>query len=120
MADELLERRSFDAITDLAEAFPLSVFPDAMGLPHEKREHLLPFAGLVFNAFGPHNAFRRKALAEAAPHVAWVFEQCRRENLAPDGLRRRHPRRRRHRRDHAGGDAAAGPLAADRRASTRR
>src|SRR5207245_10099021 len=27
--DELLERGSFDAIADLAEAYPLSVFPDA-------------------------------------------------------------------------------------------
>jgi 4-methoxybenzoate monooxygenase (O-demethylating) len=84
--DELLERRSFDAITDLAEAFPLSVFPDAVGLRQEGREHLLPYAGLAFNAFGPDNELRRKALAEAAPHVAWVTDQCRRENLAPDGL----------------------------------
>jgi 4-methoxybenzoate monooxygenase (O-demethylating) len=84
--DELLERRSFDAIPDLAEAFPLSVFPDAVGLRQEGREHLLPYAGLAFNAFGPDNELRRKALAEAAPHVAWVTEQCRRENLSPGGL----------------------------------
>src|SRR5579864_2988869 len=45
--DELLERRSFDAVADLAEAYPLSVFPDAMGLKEEGREHLLPYAGLV-------------------------------------------------------------------------
>ena len=85
-ADELVRRRSFDAIPDLAEAFPLSVFPDAVGLRQEGREHLLPYAGLAFNAFGPDNELRRKALAEAAPHVAWVMEQCRRENLAPGGM----------------------------------
>src|SRR3954463_9500409 len=33
--DELLSRGSFDAITDLAEAYPLSVFPDALGLKQE-------------------------------------------------------------------------------------
>ncbi|MCV4632917.1 hypothetical protein OFB83_30415, partial [Escherichia coli] len=44
------------------------------------------YAGLAFNAFGPDNELRRKALAEAAPHVAWVTEQCRRENLAPGGM----------------------------------
>lgn len=82
----LLERRSFDAIADLSEAFPLSVFPDAMGLRQDGREHLLPYGGLAFNAFGPDNELRRRALAEAAPHVAWVTEQCRRENLAPDGI----------------------------------
>src|SRR3954451_21400969 len=31
-ADELVARGSFDAIADLAEAYPLSVFPDAVGL----------------------------------------------------------------------------------------
>src|SRR3981189_2814909 len=40
--DELLAKSSFDAIEDLAEAYPLSVFPDAVGLKTEGREHLLP------------------------------------------------------------------------------
>src|SRR3954467_8920318 len=31
-ADELVSKGSFDAVADLAEGFPLSVFPDAMGL----------------------------------------------------------------------------------------
>ncbi len=75
-----------DAIPALAEAFPLAVFPDAMGLTREGREHLLPYGSLAFNAFGPDNELRRAALAEAAPHVAWVGAQCRRENLAPDGI----------------------------------
>ena len=86
IAEELVERRSFDAIPDLAQAFPLSVFPDAVGLKQEGREHLLPYAGLAFNAFGPDNALRRRALEGAAPHVAWVTAQCQRENLAAGGL----------------------------------
>jgi cytochrome P450 len=53
--DELVATGSFDAIADLAEAYPLSVFPDAVGLKQEGREHLLPYAGVVFNAFGPPN-----------------------------------------------------------------
>jgi cytochrome P450 len=86
MADELVARRSFDAIPDLAQAFPLSVFPDAVGLRRQGREHLLPYAGLAFNAFGPDNELRRRALETAAPHIAWVMEQCQRDNLAPGGL----------------------------------
>lgn len=86
MAAELVERRRLDAIPDLAEAFSLSVFPDAVGLRREGREHLLPYAGLAFNAFGPPNDLRQGALDRAAPHVAWVTEQCRRENLRPDGF----------------------------------
>ena len=79
-------RGSFDAITDLAEAYPLSVFPDAMGLKQEGRENLLPYAGLVFNAFGPPNQLRQDAIARSAPHQAYVAEQCQRDNLAPGGF----------------------------------
>ena len=84
--DELLARGSFDAIADLAEAYPLSVFPDAMGLKQEGREHLLPYAGVVFNAFGPPNQLRQDAIERSAPHQAYVAEQCQRENLAPGGF----------------------------------
>jgi cytochrome P450 len=84
--DELLARGSFDAVPDLAEAFPLSVFPDALGLKEEGREHLLPYASVVFNAFGPSNQLRREAIERSAPHQAYVAEQCLRENLAPEGF----------------------------------
>jgi cytochrome P450 len=84
--DELLARKSFDAIADLAEAFPMSVFPDAMGLKQEGREYLLPYAGLVFNAFGPPNQLRQDAIDRSAPHQSYVAAQCQRENLAPEGF----------------------------------
>jgi hypothetical protein len=85
-ADELVAKGSFDAITDLAEAYPLSIFPDALGLKQEGREHLLPYAGLVFNAFGPPNALRQSAIERSAPHQAYVQAQCQRDNLAPGGF----------------------------------
>jgi cytochrome P450 len=84
--DALLVRGSFDAVADLAEAYPMSVFPDAMGLKQEGRDHLLPYAGLVFNAFGPPNELRQSAIERSAPHQAYVAEQCQRENLAPGGF----------------------------------
>jgi 4-methoxybenzoate monooxygenase (O-demethylating) len=84
--EELLAKGSFDAIADLAEAYPLSVFPDAMGLQQEGRENLLPYAGLVFNAFGPPNKLRQDAIERSAPHQAYVQAQCQRENLAPGGF----------------------------------
>src|SRR3954463_3691726 len=84
--DELLARKSFDAIPDLAEAYPLSIFPDALGLKQEGRENLMPYAGLVFNAFGPPNQLRQDAIERSAPHQAYVQSQCQRENLAPGGF----------------------------------
>ena len=84
--EELLQRRTIDAIADFAEAYPLSVFPDAMGLKPEGREHLLAYAGVVFNAFGPPNELRQAAIERSAPHQAYVAEQCQRSNLAPGGF----------------------------------
>ena len=37
LVDDLVARVSFDAIADVAEAYPLAVFPDAMGMPRENR-----------------------------------------------------------------------------------
>ena len=84
--DELLQRRTIDAILDLAEAYPLSVFPDAMGLKQDGRDHLLPYASVVFNAFGPPNELRQSAIERSVPHAAYVNEQCQRDNLAPGGF----------------------------------
>ena len=40
----------------------MAIFPDALGLKQEGREHLLPYAGVVFNAFGPPNQLRQDAI----------------------------------------------------------
>ena len=86
LADELVERGRFDAIQDLAQAFPLKVFPDAVGLENEGRENLLLYADMVFNAFGPRNALFEASTRRAAPVAAYITEHCRREKLRPDGL----------------------------------
>src|SRR5438105_6259229 len=84
--DRLLAKGSVDAVADLAEAYPLSVFPDAVGLRQEGRDHLLPYAGVVFNAFGPPNELRQTAIERSQPHQAYVQEQCQRHNLATGGF----------------------------------
>lgn len=75
-----------DAVTELAEVFPLRVFPDAVGLGTEGREHLLPYGDFAFNAFGPRNDVVTRQAATIPPTIAWINEQCRRENLSADGL----------------------------------
>jgi 4-methoxybenzoate monooxygenase (O-demethylating) len=86
IAERLVELGTFDAVTDLAEVYPLQVFPDAVGLPEQGRENLLPYGALAFNAFGPDNELRRTALANAAPVQAWILASCQREALAPGGF----------------------------------
>jgi 4-methoxybenzoate monooxygenase (O-demethylating) len=85
-ADALVERGSFDAIADLAEAYPLTVFPDAMGMPRENRHFLLSYGNMVFNSFGPRNEFFEAAVADAEPVLAWLQRQMQRDALAPGGV----------------------------------
>jgi 4-methoxybenzoate monooxygenase (O-demethylating) len=86
LIDDLLARGSFDAVRDLAEAYPLTVFPDAVGMPAENRRFLLPYGNMVFNSFGPRNAFFEAAIADAEPVLAWVQAQSRREALSANGF----------------------------------
>ncbi|HEY1930552.1 MAG TPA: cytochrome P450 [Acetobacteraceae bacterium] len=86
LIDELLQRESFDAVRDLAEAYPLTVFPDAVGMPPENRRYLLPYGNMVFNSFGPRNEFFETAVQDAAPVLQWVQAQSRREALSPTGF----------------------------------
>jgi hypothetical protein len=85
-ADELLARRRCDAITEIAEVYPLRVFPRAVGLGSDGLENLLPYGSLAFNAFGPRNRHFEAAMAGASVVVGWINAQCRREALSPDGI----------------------------------
>jgi 4-methoxybenzoate monooxygenase (O-demethylating) len=86
LADILVARGRLDAIKDIAEAYPLSVFPKAVGLGDDGLEYLLPYGSMVFNGFGPRNAHFNAAMAEAAKVVPYITAQCAREKLSPDGL----------------------------------
>lgn len=86
LADEVVSRRRVDAITDIAEAYPLSVFPKAIGLGSDGLENLLPYGSMVFNAFGPRNSHFEAAMADAARVVPWINAQCARETLSGDGI----------------------------------
>lgn len=82
----LADGPEIDAVPALAEAFPLRVFPDAVGIPDGGRENLLPYGDFLFNAFGPRNGLMEAGLADAGRLGAWVNEQCRREVLTPGGF----------------------------------
>jgi cytochrome P450 len=86
LVDRVLAEPEFDAVTELAEAFPLRVFPDAVGIPREGRENLLPYGDFLFNAFGPANDLVERAKPQAGELAAWVNAQCERHMLAPGGF----------------------------------
>jgi cytochrome P450 len=86
LVDRLVEQREFDGVADLAENYPLKVFPDAVGLSDQGRENLMPYGTMVFNSFGPRNDLFEKAMANAGPVREWIMSKCGRAALAPDGL----------------------------------
>ena len=86
LADRLADTQTCDGIADIAEAYPLAVFPDALGMPPGGRENLLPFGNFVFNSMGPDNALLAASLAELPPLAAWATAQSQRENLRPNSI----------------------------------
>jgi len=86
LVDQALALGSFDAIPSLVQPFPLTVFPNEVGLAVEGREHLLTYGAMVFGAFGPITPWYEALMRDAGPVTAWVLAQCRREALASVGL----------------------------------
>ncbi|WP_406430214.1 cytochrome P450 [Streptomyces sp. NBC_01589] len=80
------EGTHFDAFDRLAKAFPLRVFPDAVGLGPEGRDNLLPYGSMAFNAFGPRNDLVKADAPRMAELSAWVGAQCAREALDEEGF----------------------------------
>ncbi len=88
LVDRLLTRDEFDAAADFAAAYPLNVFPDAVGLDEREREKLLIYGTMVFDGIGPDNEIRRRSLANAADIVPWITEKCTRASLTGPGFGR--------------------------------
>jgi len=63
----------------------MMVFPDTIGLPDEGREHLIDYATIVFNAFGPRNRVFEEGNAGKEAAIEWVGEVCKRKNLKSGG-----------------------------------
>ena len=83
---DLVTRRSFDAVSDLARALPMSVVPDFIGWPEDGREHLLTWAGANFDSFGPMNARARAALPLCGEMAGFGAELVRTGNVLPGSL----------------------------------
>lgn len=83
---ELLDKGSFDAMRDLAEAYPMKVFPDAIGIRPDGREKLLAWSTFVFNSFGPDNEQLAATRTAGLAAQSWIMECCARHTLQPDSL----------------------------------
>ena len=86
LIEAALEQGSFDAIPELVQRFPLTVFPDAVGMPREDRSTMLTYGSMVFGGFGPMTAWYRELMQQAEAVSGWIMTRCRRESLGPDGI----------------------------------
>jgi cytochrome P450 len=84
--DKALALGTFDAVAELSIAYPLKVFPDAVGIAAEEREMLLPYGSMVFNTMGPKNDLYHAALAPVDKILPWVMQRCARNALRPGSL----------------------------------
>jgi 4-methoxybenzoate monooxygenase (O-demethylating) len=83
LVESLVARGTFDAVADLAIPYPLKVVGDAVGVPNERREVLLPYSDMLFNALGPENDIFKESIAQAGKVVPEIVRQCAREQLKP-------------------------------------
>ncbi|MFN3275676.1 MAG: cytochrome P450 [Paracoccus sp. (in: a-proteobacteria)] len=86
LLDQLLGKARIEAVTELAEAFPTTVFPRAVGMTDSDPRRLVDYGAMVFNAMGPDNQLRRRAMAQQDDIVPWITAACGRDRLTADGL----------------------------------
>lgn len=73
LAASIVERGTVDGIEDVAEAFVLEVFPEAVGIDLPRTE-IRAIGEMRFNQSGPQNDLYDRAMKKAQPYLEW-FEQ---------------------------------------------
>ena len=82
----VVARGSFDAVRDLAQAFPLTVVCQLIGLPEADRLRLLDWADAGFNLWGPPNERNRRSLPVWQSLVDYIATQATRDKLPPGSM----------------------------------
>jgi 4-methoxybenzoate monooxygenase (O-demethylating) len=86
LIDRCIAKGTIDGIHDLAQLYPLKVFPDAVGVGDEGRENLLIYGDMVFNSMGPRNDLLAKSAQRVTQVTDWIMSNCARDHLRPGGF----------------------------------
>ncbi|GAB4274361.1 MAG: cytochrome P450 [Pararhodobacter sp.] len=86
IVDEILDKGTIEVVADLAEPYPTTVFPKALGMTESNPRYLVDYGAMVFNSIGPDNALRRNSLRNAGEIIPWITAACARERLTDDGM----------------------------------
>jgi cytochrome P450 len=84
--DASIARGAFDAVQDLVVPYVVSVFGDAIGLPEDGRQHLVPFGAAVLNTLAPPNELFMQIVRDAAEAIPWIEAHCERSALTVEGF----------------------------------
>ncbi len=83
--DELLKKREFDAVSELAHYLPLTVVTELVGLSEEGKNKMLYWAAGLFNGMGPDGYERTLSGLEITKEAFGYLQNIKREELDPDG-----------------------------------
>lgn len=81
LAERLVQARTFDAVTDLAQYLPLRIVSNLVGLPEAGRERMLNWAAANFNCFGPMNELATSSFGVFREMVDYALVNCVPEKL---------------------------------------
>ena len=85
LIEKLVERRTFDGVSDLAQHLPVTIVSRLVGLPEEGREQMLKWSAANFNCFGPMIPRTIEAFEIVGEMIEYAFNQCVPGKLKPDG-----------------------------------
>ncbi|MEV6122700.1 cytochrome P450 [Streptomyces sp. NPDC052077] len=88
LVGELVDRGSFDTVTDLAQGFPLSIVLDLIGLPQDGRDKVLTWADAAFSASGPEGPRTDAALPLLEDQMVYLATRATPDQLAPGSMGR--------------------------------
>ncbi|MGF6779261.1 cytochrome P450 [Paraburkholderia sp. GAS334] len=75
LSEQLVARRSFDGVTDLAHHLPMSLVTEFVGLSDEGCDHMLEWAAAAFDSIGPMND-RAHAAQDRISEMAAYIDHC--------------------------------------------
>ncbi len=85
LVERLVERGTFDAVTDFAQHLPLTVISKLVGIPEGGRERMLEWAAAAFDSMGPANARTAAAVPLSMEMFRYGMEEAVPPHLAPGG-----------------------------------
>jgi cytochrome P450 len=83
---EAVRREYVDGVPDLATALPLSVVPDLVGWPEDRRRHLLRWGGATFDVLGPLNRLSLKSVPASVQMLRFSKEVVRRRSVTSGSM----------------------------------